>query len=259
MESSGARLKKIRLEKGLSLEEAHKKTKIHLNILKAIEEDNFIGLNPIYIKGFLKIYCRFLGVDAKDYIAGYQEPQGTAKIMKEFSSAPKQGPPFFQAVLEKLSFLRRINIKAILVIIVVLFLFLGLFKLGRIIASKRIRRVRVPAVKIEKAKTVAVKEQHAEPAQPKVKTAALAQIVLSLRAKEDCWVHLAVDGKVVFHSILRRGKFETWQAKDKMELSLGNAGVIELELNGKIIPPLGRRGQVLKNIVINKKVGLVVV
>jgi len=76
MESTGSRLKKLRQEKGLSLEEVHKKTKIRLNILKAIEEDNIIGLSPVYIKGFLKIYCKFLGTEPKEYIPGYQEPSG---------------------------------------------------------------------------------------------------------------------------------------------------------------------------------------
>ena len=58
MESPGARLKKIRLEKGISLEEVHKKTRIHLDLLKAIEEDSLINLSPVYTKGFLKIYCQ---------------------------------------------------------------------------------------------------------------------------------------------------------------------------------------------------------
>ena len=54
METIGAKLKKIRLEKGLTLEEAHKQTKIHLNILKAIEDESLVNFNPVYIKGFLK-------------------------------------------------------------------------------------------------------------------------------------------------------------------------------------------------------------
>jgi hypothetical protein len=37
-----------------------------------------------------------------------------------------------------------------------------------------------------------------------------------------------------------------------MELSLGNAQAVELEINGKLIPPLGRKRQSLKNILITK-------
>ena len=67
MAHSGAELKKIRLEKGIRLEEIHKKTKIHINILKAIEGDSLTDLNPVYLRGFIKIYCNFLGLDPKDY------------------------------------------------------------------------------------------------------------------------------------------------------------------------------------------------
>jgi len=45
MESNGQRLKKLRLEKGLSLEEVQKKTKVHFNILKAIEGDSISNLS----------------------------------------------------------------------------------------------------------------------------------------------------------------------------------------------------------------------
>ena len=52
--------------------------------------------------------------------------------------------------------------------------------------------------------------------------------------------------------MLRRGRSESWSAKDKMELTLGSAGSVRLEVNGKLMPSLGRKGQVLKNIVITK-------
>ena len=63
--TKGTRLKKLRLEKGISLEEIQKKTKIHPNILRAIEGDAITDLSPIYLKSFLKIYCKFLGVDSR--------------------------------------------------------------------------------------------------------------------------------------------------------------------------------------------------
>ncbi len=246
MESTGAKLKKIRQELGLTLEEAHKKTKIHLNILKAIEEDNLISLNPVYIKGFLKIYCKFLGADPKDYIAGYQEPKSTAKEISPFS---KKSPPLFKTASVKLSFFKAVNIKSIFIIIFILVLFISLFNLGKSVSSKK--------VKVKKIQTIANKEQLPQVTTTKNKVAPT-QIRLGMRAKEDCWVHLALDGRVVFHTILKKGKFESWQAKDRMELSLGNAAVVELELNGRIIPPLGRKGQAVKNILITREGGLVV-
>jgi len=277
MESIGARLKKLRLEKGLSLEEAHKKTKIHLNILKAIEDDSLIGLSPIYVKGFLKIYCKFLGVDPKDCIAGYEEPKSTAEIIKELSSAREKPVSFLKSASVKLSSFRGINKKNIFIILFILFFLISLFNLGKLISSKRSlkpRKAKLSSIIAEKAgkekfeaaklektqkiKTTTIpkdKEQSPGAVAPKSKETP-AGIRLDIRAKENCWVHLKVDGEVIFHAILKKGKTESWQAKDKIELSLGNAGVIDLELNGKPIPPLGRRGQALKNILITKDEGL---
>jgi hypothetical protein len=52
---------------------------------------------------------------------------------------------------------------------------------------------------------------------------------------------------------LKKGRFENWYAKDKIELSLGNAAAVDLEVNGRPISNLGRKGQALKNIVITKE------
>ena len=75
---------------------------------------------------------------------------------------------------------------------------------------------------------------------------------IGLHALDDCWVQARLDGKIIFQNILKKGRFENWSAKDKVELSLGSAGSVRLEVNGKLIPSLGRKGQVLKDIVITK-------
>lgn len=243
-ESSGVRLKKIRLEKGLTLEEVRKKTNIHLNILKAIEEDSLVGFNPVYLKGFLKIYCRCLGVDPKDYIVGYQEPPVQAKeILPPVAGGPL---PFLKIASAKLNFLKDITkkIKAmpIFILIITVALAIALFNLGK--------RTQKPRAKVA---------PEARPSETAVsKKEVSSGIRLGMRAKADCWVQLKADGRVVFRAVLKKGAFETWVAKEKMELSLGNAGGVELELNSKPIPSLGRRGQVIKNILITKEQGLVV-
>ena len=63
-ETIGARLKKVRNEKGLSLEEVYSKTRIHTRVLEAIEENRAEEvLSRVYIKSFLKEYTRCLGLD----------------------------------------------------------------------------------------------------------------------------------------------------------------------------------------------------
>jgi len=273
IESQGDRLKKIRQELGLSLEEVQKKTKIHLNILKAIEGDSLTGLSPVYLKGFLKIYCKFLGVDPKDYIPDYKETQTKVSPIlanKDLSHKPAKFLGLFKTASVKLGFFKATFKKiktSFIFILVTIFVVLGLFNLGKFISSRRKEQHLTPKksslAKLPKAESR--KEQRLQKTStvtitPKsqVKEALLQKeipsvIRLGIRARENCWVSLKADGRVVFQRVLEKGRSETWQAKNKIELSLGNAGAVELEVNGQLFSNLGRKGQVLKNILITKE------
>lgn len=256
MESTGARLKNLRLEKGLTLEDVHKKTKIHPDILKALEEDSFINLSPIYIKGFLKIYCKFLGVDPRDYISDYQEPG--LKVTAATSPDTKIKPHFISKIRSKLNYLDFAQLKKIIFIVILISIFaIVLFNLGKTVSAKFASRKVKAKVKTSgevKASTAATHKSlpvKTLPPGPQKEVSVL--IRLGIRAKEDCWVNLKVDGKTVFQRILKKGRFESWDAVEKIELSLGNAAAVDLEVNGKTISNLGRRGQPVKNILINKE------
>ncbi len=57
-------LKEARESQGLSLDEVHEQTKINKEFLQALEEGEIERLpHPVYAKGFLQNYARFLGLD----------------------------------------------------------------------------------------------------------------------------------------------------------------------------------------------------
>lgn len=261
MEFQGEKLKKIRQELGLSLEEAQKKTKINLNILKAIEGDSITNLEPVYLKGFLKIYCKFLGVDPKEYITEHKAAKENIEeaVKKPLLKSPRQS---FRAP--------RIDIRKVAAALISILLITSscvlLFNLGKSVSlKKKDSLVKKTAVSGTPQKSVNLKAQ----AQQQVKTAVVAQsaapmefvpsksassgIRLGIRARENCWVQVKTDGRLVFQRTLEKGRFESWQAKDKIDLSLGNAGAVELEVNGQIFSNLGRKGEVRKNIMITKE------
>lgn len=73
MESPGKYLKAERELRNLSLEEIAKSTKIREAFLRAIEEDKYELLPPaFYVKGFLTLYARHLGLDPHDISLRYQ-------------------------------------------------------------------------------------------------------------------------------------------------------------------------------------------
>jgi cytoskeleton protein RodZ len=271
MESIGTRLKKIRLEKGISLEEAQKKTKIQPDILRSIEEDSLINLSPVYTKGFLKIYCKFLGQDPKDYLPNYKESQSTPAHPASRAVKKPEQPSFFKLASDKVSSLKIdwIKIKPVVISVLTVILLIGLFNLGKAISvgirkrpAGKERQVKAVMAKTktkeelpQTTNTVAVK---AAPLVQQTESAPKAELESGIRlgiiARENCYIpYLKADGMTVFQGVLKKGRSEIWQAKTKIEFSLGNAGVVDLEVNGRQILPLGRKGQAVKNIIIDKE------
>ena len=65
----GRRLRASRLESGFTLEQAAEETRISYGYLDAIEADRFDILPaPVYVRGFVRLYSRFLGIDPEEAI-----------------------------------------------------------------------------------------------------------------------------------------------------------------------------------------------
>jgi cytoskeleton protein RodZ len=72
--SPGAILKRCREYHDLSLEEAEESTKIGANYLLALEEDQVSQFSSLaYLKGFLRIYATYLGLNPDDMIRLYEK------------------------------------------------------------------------------------------------------------------------------------------------------------------------------------------
>jgi len=230
-DTRGQRLRRSRKARGLSLEEAYQKTKIHIRVLKALEEDAVDQMAPAYVKGLLKIYCAFLGVDPQDFI---EEPAKEKTV-----SLPLVKPRINISVIKK-----RIKLKPIILVVCLAIISIAAFKIGRNVSLYWASR----SSKSTPPKIATKPEAPSLPAPAPV----ISKPSLGIRAKEDCWLEVKADDKTIFRSILKKGHFEYWEAKEEIEFSLGNAGGVDVEVNGKLLSPLGRRGQVIKNIKITK-------
>jgi cytoskeletal protein RodZ len=73
---------------------------------------------------------------------------------------------------------------------------------------------------------------------------------LSLTFHDDCWTEVTVDGRVVVRELVAKGATREFAGGRTFTLTLGNAGVVEVVLNGRSLQPIGAPGQVVKNWVI---------
>jgi cytoskeleton protein RodZ len=71
--------------------------------------------------------------------------------------------------------------------------------------------------------------------------------VLNIQAKEPAWVRVIIDGKQQKDVLLQPGEATEWSAKKDFLLTLGNAGGVAITLDGKVVPPFGQSGEVIRN------------
>ncbi len=272
-------LKETREGKGLSLEAVHEATKIPLDALRAIEDGYSVrSLSPFYYRGFVKIYAEYLNVDVSSVI-------GESKV-REFPRATKSSVPDFdfQQWAAKI-FTRERKRQLVIICAAVLAFFIVSKIFGFIVHKWPAKSENKNILKEEPVKAKKIKEKNPEVSKEKekrevpkpvvkekevfkpveskvVETVAVVSeikeqtahksITLTARAKKGTWLRVKADDDVVFQSTLEMGAVETWIANQKIEISGKNLNQLELELNGKMLGPLGRDDRQAKTIVVTK-------
>ncbi len=247
----GAYLKGLRESRGVSLDDVSKVTRIGKNYLAAIESDLFDKLpNQAYVKGFLRVYASYLGVDGDAVIAHYERDKGQVVAagpeqhnQSRSTTAPPQ--PGRRPVRWFLPF-------GLLLILVLVALLTG----KRTDTPEKLSTAEVPA-----GKNV---EQGKDPRQPIRSTSSAAPIglsvkplvttplasetpaqglVLRLKVNQDSWLHLTIDESISQQYDLKAGDIIEWKADRQIALDVGNAGGVEGECNGKPLQPFGPLGK----------------
>ena len=108
MDEIGHILREARENKGLSLEEAQGKTRINVRYLTALENGQYSALpTPVHVRGFLRNYARFLGLDPQPLLTRYAAGQGqdaplpaaeAHEITPDNPLVERQDQPFFDPV-----------------------------------------------------------------------------------------------------------------------------------------------------------------
>jgi len=112
MQDIGPKLKAKREQLGYRIEEVVEKTKVHPSAIHDIEENNFANISPAYLRGFIRLYAKFLNVDVDADLKDVPSTQTISKNVKPVpakpvvinkpsvnSSAQKYVPPQLKPVL----------------------------------------------------------------------------------------------------------------------------------------------------------------
>ena len=240
IDSIGERLRKAREDKGISLEEVHKTTKIHPNVLEALEEDRLENiLGKAYVKVFLKNYAHYLGLDVKEIAQQYAAKHGPetterpAFVLKQKPISQKRTRNISHAIIVALAF--------------IVWIFILSFTTVKFIHYSKDVTKRREVIALKKAELKEKVTKRGLIPIPKSRT-----IMLTIITSKDVWLKVTQDGEVAFQGILSKNSKETWRADKEILLSeIGRPEALKLNVNGKDIDFSERR--LGKNILITHK------
>jgi len=241
MASFGANLRREREMRGISLREIADGTKISVRFLQALEEDRTDVLpGGLFPRAFVKQYALFLGLDPERAVADFIAHHGEAPPERR-APVPPAGP--------RLSVTPGQILLAVLAIVV-------LVVLVRRPGEPDYRRAKAEPTPTPVAAAPAVLPTDRVYPSPTLAPAAAAPadgIVITMTAQQECWVEVRADGQTVVNRVLTEGESQTFEARGEIVLSVGNAGGLQLRVNDQPALPLGRSGEVRKNIVITRQ------
>jgi cytoskeleton protein RodZ len=222
MTSLGIALHELREAKGVSLDDVARSTRVGRRYLEALESDSLGELPPpVFVKGFIRAYCEFLEASPEEPLRMYREAVGETVRPERVQKTRHTGPS------------RR---GGSLVIAAVLFVALGVSLFAVRIGLKG-SSPQAPSVPAEPARAPAAAP---EPAGQH----------LLIRAVEPTWIRVQVDEGQVAEELMQAGAVREWTAVRRFVLTVGNAGGLEVDLNGRRIPALGARGAVIQRLVL---------
>jgi cytoskeleton protein RodZ len=282
--SFGAQLKKEREKQGVTLEEIALSTKIGTRMLRALEEEHFDQLpGGIFNKGFIRAYARCLHMDEEQAIADYLAATGVTPLKKFEENEPApilEPPPEQNADVSGLPW----GIFAVALLIVALgFAAWGFYsresqKPTRDSASPGVNPPGVsPAATAEQSapgqkppesvnssasspkpaeqtSATAASESappqaintpaSASPSQPRPVVPANGTFRVVIKAREDSWLSIFVDGEIVTRALLSAPAQKSVRAEKEIVIKAGNVGALDFEFNGKKLPTQGDYGEV---------------
>ncbi len=219
MGTLGRYLHDARVARGIDLREAAQQTRISLQYLRALEEEDFKKLpGDVFVKGFLKNYGKYLRLDEAELMKQYSEllqkpsPVGVASQDKQAAEAEK---PSRSSKIPIEPFIWGAGI----VIILIVFLLIAL-----------------PA-RHPKETRKAAESPPAPAAGPELFSAAVPstpeKLYLEVFALDNTWVLVRTDASPQKKAILKKGESLIWSADQRFLLSYGSAGAVRLLLNGQ--------------------------
>ncbi|MFC0598897.1 helix-turn-helix domain-containing protein [Streptomyces palmae] len=238
--SIGRALQQARIHAGLTIEEVSTTTRVRAPLVQSIEEDDFTRCGgDVYARGHVRALARAVGLDPTALVAQYDAEHGGRP-------EPTVAAPLFEAERIR-SEPRRPNWTAAMVAAIVAVVgFVG-FTLftgnGGGEPSPAAHDTPPPRADHSPSKPADPKP---EPSDSAIAGVPADKVTVKLTAeKGQSWISAQDhNGRLIHEGVLRQGDSRTFTDSKRIDLVLGNAGAVQLFVNGKEVKQVGANGQV---------------
>jgi cytoskeletal protein RodZ len=235
--SLGSLIAKARKDAGLSLEDLAAKTNIRINVLSEIEKDDFSHCGgETYARGHVRNIAAILKADQKEFIRIYEEEQGgETRSIKDLLIE--------NSVMRLPAEARKVSWKVLVMISVV-----SLFAVGiaQVVISNVNTNDVVSAVPSASASPTAAESPSAEPSAQNTFSSGTGVEVVINATRAKSWLFVSDDaGRVLFSGQIPRGAVKVFSSDSQLNLKVGNAGGVDLKVNGKKVEAIGVDAEVV--------------
>ena len=103
MSGLGQQLKEAREKMRVTVTEASAATHLKMLVVDAMERDDYPKLiAPTYAKGFYRLYCEYLGLDAEPFVEAYLHFANVSDDKTELIRDPKKKPGLFSGLQKRM-------------------------------------------------------------------------------------------------------------------------------------------------------------
>ena len=243
MPALGEEFRSAREARGLSLSDVAERLHIRSVYLAAIEDEDWRAIGaPVYVRGFMRTYARFLGLDAEDAVARFAAvapaAPGTAaprvdERPRERGAARDRSSPSIVAILAVLV--------AIGVVAYVSYAYVQ-YRTGN---GAPLAAVSAPPDASEAPVSEASPKAPAEAAPVPLVARPATKRGIHVSVTQTSWLRVAIDGTVVAEGTYPAGTAKSFTGH-VADVRVGNAGGVAVIVDGRPVGKLGHSGDVVE-------------
>lgn len=245
--SFGSWLRQQREIRNINLREISDNTKIGMRYLEALEEDRFEVLPaPIFAKGFLREYAKYVGLDADEVVNYYLAAEQRRRAELGIEEPPPPRTPPRASVVPQADGRKGLWIGLAVVVLLVAAVALWLGRRSGESSEPAVTPPIAPPVSapVPPPPAAASPEPAAAPAD--------GPFTVNLSFTAECWVEAVVDGNRRISELRVQGESMQIEAAQSVVLTLGNAGAVRVDVNGRPVSLSAAPGQVVRDLVIDR-------